>query len=186
MDGEGYQFLNPPDTVGDIGTNHYIQMVNATVVSIYDKTDASLMQRFDLTVLGGCATGSGDPIVLFDPMADRWMLSEFGPGNSICVFISQTPDPQGAYYSYQFSTPGFPDYPKYGVWPDAYYMTTNESSSGVYALERDEMLLGNAATSQRFSIPDLPGFPFNAVTPADLDGWNTPPAGSAGHHHASP
>ena len=126
FNGAGYTFLNPPDTVGDVGLNHYIQMINSTIVSIYDKNTAALIQSFDLTTLGGCATGSGDPVVLYDQAADRWLLSEFGSGNSLCVFISQTADPTGSYYSYQFSTPTFPDYPKYGVWSDAYYVSANE------------------------------------------------------------
>ena len=180
FDGGGYQFLNPPDTNGDVGANHYIQMINATIVSIYNKNTGALIQTFDLTSLGGCATGSGDPVVIYDQLADRWFLSEFGPGSSICVFISQTPDPQGAYYSYQFNTPSFPDYPKFGLWPDAYYMTTNESNPAAYALDRVAMLAGNPATSQRFTAPDLSGFPFQALTPADLDGMIPPPAGSPG------
>ncbi|MBE2201812.1 MAG: hypothetical protein IAE79_24590, partial [Anaerolinea sp.] len=178
FNGQGYTFLNPPDTVGDVGKDHYIQMINATEVAIYNKITGALIQTFSLTSLGACSTGNGDPIVLYDQLADRWLLSEFGPGNSLCVFISQTPDPGGAYYSYQFSTPGFPDYPKYGVWPDAYYVTTNESSPSQYALDRTRMLAGQPATSQRFTAPGLAGFGFEALTPADLDGMTPPPAGS--------
>ncbi|MFO7682720.1 MAG: hypothetical protein R6X34_22005, partial [Chloroflexota bacterium] len=117
FNGQGYTFVNPPDTVGDIGKDHYVQMINATRVAIYNKTTGALViPAFDLADLGGCATGEGDPIVLYDQLADRWFLSEFGSGNSLCTYVSQTPDPTGAYYSYQFSTPTFPDYPKYGVW----------------------------------------------------------------------
>ncbi len=178
FDGAPYQGLNPPDTNGDVGADHYIQMINATVVSIYDKATAGLITSFDLTDLGGCTTGGGDPIVLYDQAADRWLLSEFGPGNSLCVLISQTPDPTGAYYTYQFSTPGFPDYPKYGIWPDAYYISTNEASPAAYALDRAQMLLGLPTTSQRFTATSLAGFGFQALTPADLDGATAPPAGS--------
>jgi hypothetical protein len=180
FNGQGFTGANPPDTVGDIGKDHYIQMVNGsgTEVSIYNKTTGALIQSFSLTSLGGCATGSGDPIVLYDQMADRWFLSEFGSGSSLCVFISQTPNPQGAYYSYQFTTPTFPDYPKFGVWPDAYYATANENSPSVFALNRTAMLAGQAATSQRFTAPVLSGFGFQALTPADLDGMTPPPAGS--------
>ncbi len=177
FEGQGYTFLNPPDTVGDVGADHYVQMINATEVSIWDKVTGDFIEAFNLGSLGGCTTTSGDPIVLYDHLADRWLLSEFGPGSSLCVLISTSPDPGGTYYSYQFSTPGFPDYPKYGVWPDAYYVTTNESSPASYALERADMLVGAAATSQRFTAPDLPGFGFQAMTPADLDG-PTPPAGA--------
>ncbi len=181
FDGAGYQFLNPPDTVGDVGLNYYIQMINSTIVSIYDKDTAALIQSFDLTDLGGCATGSGDPIVLYDQAADRWMLSEFGSGNSLCVFISQTADPTGSYYSYQFTTPTFPDYPKYGVWPDAYYVAANEGPA-VYAFDRNQMLAGSPATSQRFAVPGLSGFGFQNLTPADLDGATQPPAGAPGYY----
>lgn len=176
--GQGYTFANPPDTVGDIGKDHYVQMVNGggTVVSIYDKLTGALEDSFALTSLGGCATGSGDPIVLYDQLADRWMLSEFGSGNSLCVLVSQTSDPAGAYYSYRFSTPSFPDYPKYGIWPDAYYVSTNESSTAAYALDRANMLAGNAATSQRATVPDLSGFGFQALTPANWDGATPPPS----------
>ena len=178
FDGQGYTFLNPPDTVGDVGANHYIQMINATLVAVYNKATGGLLQQFDLTTLGGCTTGNGDPIVLYDQMADRWLLSEFGAGNSLCVFISQTADPLGAYYSYQFTTPSFPDYPKYAVWPDAYYVTANESSPSAFALDRNKMLAGLAATSQRFTAPSLSGFGFQAMTPSDLDGMNPPPPGA--------
>ncbi len=185
FNGDGYQFLNPPDTIGDVGANHYIQMVNATVVSIYNKTTGALIQTFDLTALGGCATGSGDPIVLYDQLADRWFLSEFGSGSSLCVFISQTPDPQGAYYSYQFSTPSFPDYPKYGVWPDAYYATANESSPSVFALDRAKMLAGLPATSQRFTAPGLSGFGFQALD-AGRPGRHDAAAGRRARLHHAP
>ncbi|MFZ1631702.1 MAG: hypothetical protein WAV70_22555, partial [Anaerolineae bacterium] len=134
FNGQGYTFVNPPDTVGDVGANHYIQMINATDVAVYNKATGALIQAFALTSLGGCATGNGDPVVLYDQLANRWFLSEFGSGNALCVLISQTADPLGAYYSYSFSMPSFPDYPKYGVWPDAYYGTANESSPSAFAL----------------------------------------------------
>ena len=179
FNGQGYSGVNPPDTVGDVGKDHYIQMINATRVAIYDKTTGDLVvPPFSLSALGGCATGRGDPIVLYDQLADRWFLSEFGAGNSLCTYVSQTPDPTEAYYSYQFATPSFPDYPKYGVWPDAYYATTNESSPAIYAFNRAAMLTGGAATSQRFTAPGLAGFGFEALTPANLDGMTPPPAGS--------
>jgi len=155
-------------------------MINGggTGVSIYDKQTGALVQSFALTSLGGCSTGGGDPVVLFDHAADRWFLSEFGSGSSLCVFISTTPDPTGTYYSYQFSTPGFPDYPKYAVWPDAYYATTNESTPAIYALDRAAMLSGVAATSQRFTAPSLSGFGFQTLTPGDWDGAAPPPTGA--------
>jgi len=180
FNGQGFTGANPPDTVGDIGKDHYIQMVNGsgTVVSIYNKNSGALIQSFAFTSLGGCTTGGGDPVVLYDQLADRWFLSEFGSGSSLCILISQTPDPTGAYYSYHFPTPSFPDYPKYGVWPDAYYATANEGSPSIYAFDRASMLSGAAATSQRFTAPSLSGFGFQALTPSDLDGMTSPPVGA--------
>ena len=91
--------------------------------------------------------------MLYDQAANRWFLSEFADGgNHLCVYVSKTADPTGQYWAYDFTTPNFPDYPKYGVWPDAYYVTTNEDSGpAVYALERSDMLNGVSASMQRFT-----------------------------------
>ncbi len=178
FNGQGYTFVNPPDTVGDVGANHYVQMINATDVAVYNKTTGALIQAFALTSLGACTTGNGDPVVLYDQLADRWFLSEFGSGNALCVLISQTADPLGAYFAYSFSMPSFPDYPKYGVWPDAYYGTANENSPSAFALDRAKMLAGLPTTFQRFTATGLSGFGFQALTPADLDGMTAPPSGA--------
>jgi hypothetical protein len=183
--GQGYTGVSPPDTVGDVGPDHYIQMINSgggAVLVVYDKSGTAIAGPLALDALGSgnCSNGYGDPIVLYDRLADRWLLSEFATGgNHLCVYASQGPDPvAGGWYNYDFSTPNFPDYPKYAVWPDAYYVTSNESSPAQYALQRDQMLVGGAATSQRLTAPDLAGFGFQAMTPADLDGADSPPAGS--------
>ncbi len=184
INGQGFTGVNPPDTVGDVGPNHYVQMINAgggALVRVYDKSGAPMGGAFALDGLGGgpCASGLGDPIVLYDRAADRWMLSEFSAAaNTLCVYVSATPDPQGAYFNYAFSTPNFPDYPKYAVWPDAYYVTSNESSPANYALDRNQMLAGAPATAIRVTAPSLGGFGFQALTPSDLDGATAPPAGS--------
>jgi len=194
FEGQGFSGVNPPDTVGDVGPNHYVQMINDSVgstVEIYDKAlpTPSLVANFTLDSMGSgaCANGAGDPIVLYDRFADRWLLTEFGPtsGSELCMYVSQTADPTGSYFFYLFSTVDFPDYPKYGVWPTdanggsgSYLVTTNEATSGVYAMDRAAMIAGTTASFQRFTIPDLPGFSFNAVTPADLDGPNAPPVGT--------
>ncbi len=192
--GLGYTGVNPPDTVGDVGPNHYIQSINASggaSVRIWDKAEPipNVLATFTMDNLGSgsCASGYGDPIVLYDRLADRWLLSEFSSsGNYLCVYISQTGDPvNGGWYNYGFQAPSFPDYPKYGVWPTdanggagSYVVTANDGGPGVYALDRGAMLVGNAATFQRLSIPGLPGFGFEAPTPADLDGPDAPPTGA--------
>jgi hypothetical protein len=192
--GQGYTGVNPPDTVGDVGPSHYIQSINAgggAVVRIYDKAEPvpNTLATFSMDSLGSgnCASGYGDPIVLYDRLADRWLISEFSSsGNRLCVYISQTPDPvSGGWYNYNFQAPSFPDYPKYAVWPTdanggdgSYIVTANDGSNGVYALSRGAMLTGTQGSYQRVTIPRLSGFPFQAATPADLDGPAPPPSGA--------
>ena len=188
FNGQGFTGVNPPDTVGDVGPGHYVQMINGSggaLVRIYNKsTGAPIGSQFSLDNLapgGACASGIGDPIVLYDQAADRWLLSEFASsGNHLCVYISTSANPGGSYNMYDFTTPNFPDYPKYGVWPDAYYVSTNESSPAVYAMERTKMLAGQSAQFVRRTASAMSGFGFQALTPADLDGPTAPPAGSPG------
>jgi hypothetical protein len=167
---------NPPDTVGDVGPNHYVQMVNSSFYQVYDKSGNIVQAATAVDSLGTgvCSTGRGDPIVLYDEPADRWLLTEFAqPGDdTLCTYVSDTADPTGTYTEYQFPTPNFPDYPKYSVHPDAYFVTSNEGGpSPIYALDRTNMLAGNpAAAPIRVTVPDLTGFGFQALTPADLDG----------------
>ncbi|MFO1350635.1 MAG: hypothetical protein U1F68_08150 [Gammaproteobacteria bacterium] len=189
VDGIPFTGVLPPDTVGDAGPSHYIQMVNGSgsaLVTILDKAGATLVAPFPLSDLAAAATicqtsGFGDPVVLYDSLANRWLLSEFadnalGTSPTLCVYISKTADPvAGGWFAYQFATPQFPDYPKYAVWPSAYALTTNESQPAVYALDRTRMLAGLSATFIRRTVPPLAGFPFQALTPADLDGAAAPP-----------
>jgi len=106
-------------------------------------------------------------------------MSEFATrGNHLCVYVSQNSDPvSGGWFLYDFNVPQFPDYPKYAVWPDAYYVSSNESTPAAHALDRNQLLSGLPATFQRFTVPNL-AFGFNALTPSELDGANPPPAGS--------
>ncbi len=134
---------------------------------------------------GDCQnTNDGDPIVQYDQFADRWMVSQFSvSGTSFheCVAVSQTPDPTGAYYRYQFDYADFPDYPKFGVWPDGYYVTYNMFNAAgtaflgtkICALDRSAMLAGDAATQQCFDLPNE-----WSLLPSDADGPTPPPAGS--------
>lgn len=177
----------PPDPNGDIGPNHYVQTVNSRF-QIFNRSGVSLFGPSNINTLfagfgGPCQTeNAGDPVVLYDQLADRWLISQFtdstGPFFN-CVAISTTADPLGTYYRYAFETPTFPDYPKYGVWPDAYYLNTRETGVlGLYALERTEMIAGNpAARSVRFTVVQGATGP-NGLLNADLDGSTLPPAGS--------
>jgi hypothetical protein len=182
LPGQGFTGVNPPDTVGDVGPNHFIQVINSGSGArfvVYDKSGTAVSGPTQLDSLGSgaCASGLGDGIVLYDALAGRWLLSEFATsGSHLCIYVSQTGDPvSGGWFAYDFTTPSFPDYPKYGVWADAYLVTSNESGpSPVYALERSQMLIGGLASMQRFTAPDLAGFGFQALTPGDLDGPSSP------------
>ncbi|MCB8921337.1 MAG: carboxypeptidase regulatory-like domain-containing protein [Ardenticatenaceae bacterium] len=189
FEGLGTDGYTPPDTMGEVGPNHYVQMVNVSF-AIYDKSgnvvqaDTPYTDLFAGSGLTYCSSqNDGDPVVLWDSMADRWLLSQFAVSSSpehMCVAISQTSDPTGAYYLYEFQVPDFPDYFKFGVWPDAYYMGTNTGYPNqyyAYAFDRDAMLAGLPATYQYSN-----GHP-NFLLPADLDGSNEPPTGSPGYFY---
>jgi len=185
--GGGFTGVVPPDTVGDVGPNHYIQVINAgsgAQFRIYNKSGTLVAGPTQMDSLGAtqCASGLGDGIVLYDQLADRWLMAEFSTaGNRICIYISQTPDPvSGGWFAYQFLGNQFPDYPKYGVWPDAYYCGTNENLPAAYAFQRAAMLQGISALGERFTAPPLSGFGFQMVTPADADGSTPPPNGAPG------
>ena len=188
--------IAPPDTDGEVGPNNYVQVINTLAgasVQIYNKS-GTVLTTFLMGSLGtgGAPAGAvpaGDGMVLYDQLADRWVLMEFtNPTVPNAVFgffvhVSQTPDPtNGLWNSYFFQTAGFPDYPKISVWPDAYYITTNEATPSVYALDRTNMLTGAAARPmQTFAGPALAGLGFQAYSPADLSGATAPTAGSAAY-----
>lgn len=189
FNGGGFSGVNPPDTVGDVGPLHYIQTINfgsGSQIRIYDKVTGTLVAGpIAMDSLGApapCTSGLGDPIALWDQLANRWLLSEFsGSGNRMCVYISQTPDPiAGGWFGYAMQAPQFPDYPKYGVWPDAYYVGTNESTAAAYAMDRSQMLIGAPATMQRFTVQPPLLFGFEGIQPSDADGAVPPPAGVPG------
>lgn len=187
----------PPDPTGDIGTTQYVQAVNASGgsrIRVYNKVTGVLEANFILaTTLTGtspCNNGLGDPIVLFDPIARRWVITEFSPqaGRALCVYVSANENAANTaannWFRYAFVMPAFPDYPKYGVWSDAYYVTANEGGTSgarpIYALERDKMLLGQPARFVRVTVPNLSGFGFQLSTPAHFVGDQAPPANAPG------
>ena len=196
--------VNPPDPVGDVGPHHYVEMVNL-VFAVYDKQGNLLLGPADSGTLWAgfaiddCTDPSGDPIVLYDQFADRWILSQFttrgldDPSLPFynCVAISQTGDPTGPYYRYAFTTGfNFPDYPKYGVWTDSYVITTREFGPtieygiGVYALEKNKMINGQPdARAVSFFIdgndPTLLPLVGDGLLPADVDGKQKPKTDTA-------
>jgi hypothetical protein len=186
----------PPDTNGAIGKTQYVQWVNESF-AVFDKTTGALVKgpvagntlfaNLGANFGGGCANNNdGDPVVQYDKAANRWILTQFSVSTQPylqCVAVSQTSDASGAYnvYAFSFGNTQFPDYPKLGVWPDAYYMSFNIFNNGtsfagakVCALDRAAMLAGNSATMQCFQLSSS----FGGLLPSDLDGTLAPPAGS--------
>src|SRR5438132_2572270 len=190
--------VNPPDPNGEVGPNHYVEMINL-VFAVYDKNGNLLAGPIDTGTLWSgfaipdCTDPSGDPVVLYDQLEDRWVLTQFttrGPTFYNCVAVSQTGDPTGSYFRYAFSTGvNFPDYPKYGLWRNSYIITTREFGPtieygiGVYALERDKMLEGdpNARVVSFFLDGNAPGMlPLvgDGLLPPDIDGRTKPANGA--------
>lgn len=183
---------SPPDPVGDIGPNHYVQMVNARF-QIFTRAGVSVFGPSNINTLfagfgGPCQTeNAGDPIVVYDQFADRWILSQFtdsvGPFFN-CVAISTTGDPTGTYFRYAFETPFFPDYPKYGIWRDSYLLNTRENGGNIMgniAIDRQAMITGNPVVrTVRWTVAQGAAGP-NGLLPADIDGFGLPPAGAPGY-----
>ncbi|MEO6222230.1 MAG: hypothetical protein ABIP90_03200 [Vicinamibacterales bacterium] len=180
----------PPDTTGEVGLTQYVQWVN-TSFAVFDKATGTRLYgpAGGNTIWSGfggdCETrNDGDPIVQYDQLADRWVMTQFSLRSGAyrqCVAISQTSDALGSWHRYAFSYTEFPDYPKLAVWPDAYYITfnmfgaTGSSFTGgrVCAYDRAKMLNGLPASQVCFQSTS-----YASPLPSDLDGKALPPAGS--------
>ena len=174
-----------PDVSGDIGKDYYIEIVNQTYFRVYDKTGTPVSGIISANSIWSQVqqTSFGDPIILYDQEVDRWFLTEFPSNNRVLVAISHTGDPLGSWDAYSFQTPRFPDFPKYGIWGDAYYLTTNESGGSfpIYAINRADLLAGeDNVRLQRLTTPKVGGVFFEVGQPIDWDGLNPPPDGSPG------
>ena len=191
----------PPDTVGDVGPNHYFQSTNFGVFQIYNKAGVAIGATTAInTLFSGLPSNNkcrlrnnGDVVVNYDPMADRWLISQFaltddggdaGAPTYQCIAVSQTGDPTGAYFAYAFKAPNknFADYPHWGVWTDGYYLAVHEFNvpgtayvqGGFFAFNRDKMLVGDpTANFVYFSVAASFGH-----LPADIDGYMPPAAGT--------
>ena len=185
----------PPDTDGDVGPNHYYQMINLSF-QIFDKEGNSLYGPADNSTLWDgfigpwTGTNDGDPILLYDEEADRWLASQFAINTDDGSYwellaVSKTSDPTGEYYRYAFEFPAFNDYPKLSIWNDAYYASFNMFGSynrvAAAAFDRDAMLNGDPeAEMVLFDLPS--GSQPWSMLPADFDG--TPPPDGAPNYFA--
>ncbi|MFK5856442.1 MAG: T9SS type A sorting domain-containing protein [Bacteroidota bacterium] len=182
----------PPDTDGDVGHDHYFQMVN-NGFAIWDKSGNLLYGPVDnITLWHGfngpwSNTNDGDPIVVYDEYANRWVATQFalpfdnGPYYEL-IAVSQTSDPLGAWNRYAFEFENMPDYPKFAVWPDGYYFSTHQfanaqswAGAGMSICDREAMIAGDPdAEMIYFSM----GYDSYGLLPADADGALPPPPGS--------
>ena len=180
----------PPDTDGAVGATQYVSLVNSGL-AVFDKTTGNVVYGPVPTNTlwsgfgGGCETNNdGDGVVIYDRAAGRWVVSQFSVATTPylqCVAVSQTSDATGGWnrYAFDYGSTLFPDYPKMGSWPDAYYETFNMFSgntpaANLCAYDRTSMLAGNAATQQCFQLSTA----YTGVLPSDLDGSTPPPVGS--------
>lgn len=189
----------PPDTTGEAGPSHFVQATNEGF-EIFDKSGTVLYGPAGIETLwsgigDSCElNGEGDPIVQYDQLADRWLISQFAfdltaRGEPVgpfleCIAVSVSGDPLGEYFRYSFivSDSTFPDFPKFGVWPDGYYMTTHlfdpatgfYQGLGVIAFDRADMLAGRPADMQPFASTRPSFF---GMLPSDIDGMRPPALG---------
>ncbi len=185
---------NPPDVNGRVGSTQYVQW-NNTSFAVFDKTTGALQygpaagNTLFQTLGGACAAhNDGDPVVSYDILAGRWVISQFAVAVSDtdyshqCFAISATSDATGEYYLYDFITDpvNFVDYPHTGVWPDGYYMSAHVFGAGlvfttgrIYVFEREKMIYGLPARMQSSDLGLEYGF-----LPADLDSLTPPAAGA--------
>src|ERR1700680_81270 len=179
----------PPDTNGTVGATQYVQWVN-TSFAVFNKSSGALIagptagNTLWSGFGGGCQTNNdGDPVVLYDKAAQRWVFSQFSVTTTPylqCIAVSTTSDATGTFNRYSFQYGNFDDYPKMGVWSDGYYETFNMFNGNTFvgadacAYNRTAMLAGSAATQVCFQQ----GSSVGGLLPSDIDGNTAPPAGS--------
>ena len=193
FNGQGFTGYYPPDTDGDVSDEHFVQMVNSKY-NVYEKDGTKILGPLNLgnlwAQLPGAPWGnSGDPIVLWDENAERWVLTQFAPKTNTTNYelfaISVTSDPLGEYYLYAFEFGvQFNDYPKIGVWRDGYYATYNLFNknngspsfigSKITTVEREKMLVGDPNAQMIEFLKSG----YYSTMPADIDGSNLPEEGA--------
>ena len=168
---ESSQGASPPDPSGAVGLSHYVQMVN-TAMQVFDKNGNSLWGPTSLSSVFPGSSNDGDPIVLFDQFANRWFISQFQEsGNKMLLAISKTSDPLGGWFYYDYSFDEFPDYPKFSIWKDGYYMTANTTVQNAVCFERDKMLKGDASARMiALTFPEIETNGFFSALPAHASG----------------
>ena len=187
----------PPDTDAAVSPTQIVETVNSGF-AVFNKIGSVLYGPVLSNTLwsgfgGSCqTTNDGDAVVRWDRAAGRWIIAQFANAASTsgpyyeCLAVSTTADATGSYYRYSFQYANFPDYPKLGVWPDAYYVTYNLFSGNTFkgaescAMDRTKMLTGAAASQQCFTTSTS----YGGLLPVDNAGATAPPAGEPALHVA--
>lgn len=203
FDGMGASGVIPPDPSGEVGLDHFVQMVNGpdgAQYRVYSKTGTALtgvLRMGDLWAnTDACSSdptngeAGGDGNVLYDQFADRWIMTQFtNPADNtgpyyICIASSQTADPTGAWYTHRFTQANgrFPDYLKFGIFGDGLYMTANEFGDdsaedgiGIRAMERADLYTAGSVNGWYWHLAGSNDF--HSLVPVDVDGPTAPPAG---------
>ena len=177
-----------PDTNGAVGSAQFVEITNFDY-AVYDRTTGKniLSPTNTNTIFAGFGgrcqgTNAGDPVVVWDKLANRWLVSYFnyGGNDALCIAVSTGSDATGTYNRYEYDYGGtLPDYPKYAVWPDAYYSTSNLNGGNAQpcAYDRTAMLSGDAAAAICFTPANV-----SSLLPSDLDGPTAPPSGAPNHY----
>ena len=182
--------VGPPDTNGSVGSTQFVEIVNFAY-SVYDKTNGkSLLKPTSIDTIwqgfGGLCQNinGGDPVVLWDKLAQRWLVTQLSYTSGftrdfVCIAVSATSDATGSFHRYVFNFNGqLTDYPKYGIWPDAYYFSGNVNGAEPCAFDRKAMISGKKAAM----ICITPNPNYHSFLPSDMDGATLPPAGAPNHY----
>ena len=192
----------PPDTNGQVGHNHYVQIVNSAggaQVRVWNKAGQQLY-NFGLENLWPNGNvchdqAHGDPVVFYDQLANRWILTQFAlpdPPYYQCFAVSKQDNPTNNpndwwLYGFKVHDTKMNDYPKFGVWPDGYYMSANQfgnngwAGAGVWVFDRASMLEGESATFQYFDVANM-NMDYGGLLPSNLMGSTTPPNGAPNYY----
>jgi hypothetical protein len=180
----------PPDTNGSVGSTQFVEIVNFAY-AVFDKASGKLLLKpTSIDTIwqgfGGLCQNinGGDPVVLWDKIAQRWLVTQLSYNQGftkdfVCIAVSTSADATGSFNRYAFNFQGqLPDYPKYGIWPDAYYFTANVNGAEPCAFDRKAMISGKKAAM----ICITPNPNYNSFLPSDMDGSTLPPAGAPNHY----
>jgi hypothetical protein len=172
----------PSDPTGEIGRDYYFASWNSSF-RFFNLDGTAASPPSSLSTLFG-SDESGDPIAMYDSEADRYIITSMG-SSGLNFAISQTNDPildgWHVYNAISFGTDGqFPDYPKFSIWSDGYYCTTNTSGNDLYVLERDKIIDGDPTASiQGFNAPQMITSGFASAQVLDITNDDHPAAGNA-------